>query len=163
MNLKGILLAFLCLAGCASAPDRPSGFVTYPPAKLSSLGVTLSAYVILSTDPGEKQSLTLDPVSNSFKGEVKAPTGVPFDLTVVYTADDPVSGETVHIAHYIRRNLIATGSTMRVAYAGDEANWETLFYLDPDSPNELNLDGDAYNNFIEIGYRSDPSDAASLP
>ncbi|MBI2081928.1 MAG: LamG domain-containing protein, partial [Deltaproteobacteria bacterium] len=160
--LFALVLAEGLLASCGGSSDREGAFQSVPPAKLTALGVPLSAYVVTSIDPGRKFSLTLDRATNRFTGSVEVPTGETFDLTVVYEAEEP-DGELVQIAHYIRRGLVASGSSMDVKYQGDEQNWQTLFDLTPGVPNDLNLDGDAYNNLIEVGYGSDPRSTESLP
>ncbi|GEM_PF-4069492 len=160
------LSLFLCAACSSPESHQPSRVSSVPPATLQALqaqGITINAYVSVSITPDKKFPLVLDPATNNFKGDVSVPTGSKFDLTVVYTADDPVSGQTLQIARYIRRNLIATETTTSVSYEGDQQNWETTFDLSPGQANDLNSDGDAYNNFIEIGYGSNPMASDSLP
>ncbi|MDO8644236.1 MAG: hypothetical protein Q7S00_04620, partial [bacterium] len=88
--MKKLLLAsaFFLVACSSSSQKSDSNFVSTPPQKLTALGVPLAAYVVVSTDPTTRHPLTLDEGTNSFKGDVKVPTGSTFDLTVVYTADD---------------------------------------------------------------------------
>jgi hypothetical protein len=158
-----LFIMFLMTSCFGSQQKDGPKITTVPPAKLQSLGIPLSAYVIVSTEPGKQYPLTLDSDTNSFKGDIKVEEGVVFDLTVVYTAIDAVTGQTTQIAHYVRKGVTAAGETTRVSYAGDENSWQTLFDLDPGKPNDLNLDGDSYNNFVEIGYGSDTSSSESLP
>lgn len=166
MRFRILLLLPLCMA-CSRPETHPGSRVSsMPPSELQALqaqGITISAYVSVSVSPDKKFPLVLDPATNNFKGDVSVPTGSKFDLTVTYTADDPTAGQTLQIARYIRRNLIATESTTSVSYEGDQQNWETTFDLSPGQVNDLNSDGDAYNNFIEIGYGSNPLAATSLP
>ena len=98
----------LQLAACGGGDESPSPVVPTPPApsmssvvpfKLLALGLPLTAYVMVSTNPGVQVPLTLDPATNSFKGTVTVPSGVSVDLTVVYAATDPASGQTVQLAH----------------------------------------------------------------
>jgi hypothetical protein len=158
------VILFLLLAGCGGGQDSAAPrFSSIAPQRLTALGVPLSAYVIISTHPDQHFPLTLDDTTNNFTGNIQVDTGSSFDLTVVYTAADPTTGEDIEIAHYVREGLTASGNSMQVAYEGDETNWQTLFDLDPGHPNALNLDGDAYSNFLEIGYGSDPTKSSSLP
>lgn len=162
-RLLPVFLLILCL-GCFQKTE-PSVSST-PPSKLqalSSMGIKISAYVTLSLDPDKKHDLKLDPETNNFRGEIKVDAGKTFDLTAVYTADDPVTGQTLQIAHYIRKNITTSSEKVTVKYEGDESSWETLFDLSPGQSNVLNLDGDAYSNFVEIGYGSDSTKTESLP
>ncbi|MBI2500880.1 MAG: hypothetical protein HYW02_05345, partial [Deltaproteobacteria bacterium] len=170
MKVRLLLLPvlFLCLSlqiGCLGSrgDNKKPGFETIPPQKLQALGLPLSAFVVVSLDPATRHPLLLDSSTNSFKGEVKVPLGSQFDLTVIYTVDDPISGKVIEIAHYVRKEVLAETETTQVIYLGDENNWQTLFDLSPGIPNDLNLDGDAYNNFIEVAYGSHPENSESLP
>ncbi|MBI2981894.1 MAG: DUF4215 domain-containing protein, partial [Deltaproteobacteria bacterium] len=169
-HLLALLLVPLFLTSCLGLGDGTrsgDGFESIPPSELqavTSQGITIHAYVVISLDPETHHELTLNPDTNNFQGTVTVQRGQTFDATVVYTADDPVTNQTLEIAHYVRKGLVASGDDgMDVSYEGDEANWETLFDLSPGTPNVMNLDGDSYNNFVEIVYGSDATLSESLP
>lgn len=160
----GILVLILAVTACSRlnhpAPSSGGGFAM-PQAlvALDDLGITYSCYGLVSTDPDKPYPLTVDLVARRCVGEVPVKTGATFDLTVVFEADDPVSGQKVAVAQFAKTGLTAVGETMQVTYNDEEAVYDPT----PNTVSSLNLDGDAWSNFDEIIYGSNPILSASLP
>ena len=171
MTLRFLLLVVaVSVTSCSGSAERVSpssgssssgGFV--PPSKLQRLGLPLRAEAIVSIDPSRRFALVLDAASSSFRGEVIAPIGRPFDLTAIYWTTDAVTGEEIEAAHYVGKGLVALVAHQMISYQDNPDQWESVWDLSPGNSNALNLDGDPYSNWVELGYGSDLRVAEVVP